>query len=682
MVNLDVDMAPLTPVEFIEAGPEIEQFANALDDCLSPMLADSDKRERLLNLPRRYHDNASKRLAKLRPTRARNSHDDVDMDADEMDGAGLSLADSETVKQLEKEAQTWDLLGRILPLRHPNVDGTSRRSRLDMVADRPTHDSSLHTFFQTNSVAKERRAVLQWLQTNATSGPDIDDLTRSLQQSADRGDIIAHGWLHTRSSIKLKKSVTGWPHLLDQQSGNVFATHTTDSGTPLVTQLDPDAPTRQDRKLRPQDEYFERAIWRGCFEHLRRGSSLQTIRDWCQERTEMWRAISMSGMLLSREGDDVADGAGPASLALWRRICFGLARQGGSDDYERGVYGVLSGDILSVEKVAQTWDDYLFAHYNALLRTQLDTFILGRCPPEEASNLTQTFPSFDAVQFHGEDAGVEKRLIRSLEAKAGIRDEAFEPNKALQASIISHEIDEYLYNQGRAMASTAGSTAVGDIQVRKYFTHEQHNGLRIVAHVYVMIKLLEELDSRRLDFTEALRSRERQDAEDNILAQYASFLRRAGLPELIPMYCSILKGPRRYEVLSSNLILEESHERRLNLLSLMKQAGIDGREFAKFQAKLVYDKVARPNAGAFEAKTMFRILEEGPPTARMGRVIKADFFGEDPEDVEPGHEYLIRCVEWLLMVTETWPEALSFGTKVYKFFLSTCRLFKTSHSIF
>lgn len=382
----------------------------------------------------------------------------------------------------------------------------------------------------------------------------------------------------------------------------------------------------------------------------------------------MWRAISMSGMLLSADDEDVAIGAGPASLALWRRMCFGLARQGGSDDYERAVYGVLSGDILSVEKVARTWDDFLFAHYNALLRTQIDNFILGRCPPGEASNLTQTFSSFDAVQFHGEAVNVEKRLIQSLESQVGIKDEAFEPNKALQASILAQEIGEYLYHQGRAMAPSAEETD-GVIQGRKYFTLEQHHGLRIVAHMYVLLSLLEGIGSRQQILNQSIKSPERQTAEENILAQYAGFLRRARLQELIPVYCSILHSPRRYEVLSSNLILEQSPDRRLDLLNLMKRANIDGSKFVTTQATLLYDRVTQDGDKEFEAKR-FRILADGPPTARIGRAIKPDFFGDDPEYVEAGHKYLIRSLEWLLMVDETWPKVFSFGTKIYKFFLS------------
>ncbi|KAF9767859.1 hypothetical protein IL306_014929, partial [Fusarium sp. DS 682] len=293
-------MAPIEPETFLsyEAGPEVEEFANALDDCLSPPLSNQERRERILDLPRKYYENALRRLAQVRPRMMRNGQDDVDMDADDAD-ANSNPASAELVKRLEREAQTWDLLRRLLPLRYAS-SGTGQH------AIRPPQSSVdsgdlLKNFLASDPAARERQAVIQWLQNNAASGPNIDELARELQQNADRGDIIAHGWLHTRSSIKLRKSVTAWPHLLDRQSPAIATSFHNSDGSPLVTQLDPDAATRQGRKLEPQDEYFERAIWLGCWEHLRRGSSLETIREWCQERTEMWRAISTSALLLSAD---------------------------------------------------------------------------------------------------------------------------------------------------------------------------------------------------------------------------------------------------------------------------------------------------------------------------------------------------------------------------------------------
>ncbi|KAI5462992.1 nuclear pore protein 84/107 [Mariannaea sp. PMI_226] len=674
-MDLPIEIQRLAPRP--AAGPEVEEFANALDDCLTPLFTAAEKREKLLDLPRKYYENTLRRLAHVRPRNAREGSLDVDMDVDEGE-TGNNAASIKQMKQLEKEAQTWDLVRRLLPLRF--ATSTTYAS-----ANTPGNNL-IHEFLESDPVAMERRAVIQWLQTNASSGPDIDELARELQQNADRGDIIAHGWLHTRSSIKLRKSVTAWPHLLDRQSPAIANTHVNSDGAPLVTQLDPDATTRQGRKLEPQDEYFERAIWLGCFEHLRRGSSAEVIREWCQERTEMWRYVSSSPMLLSSDDAQLASVTEPASLALWRRMCFGLARQGGCDDYERAVYGVLSGDISSVEAIALTWDDFLFANYNALLRTQLDTFILGKCPPEVASNLTQSFSSFDAVQFHGDPETVEKRLMAALESKLQIRNEAIEPTKALQASLISREMKRHLYEQGMILAATRDRNdpskiyelPANDFQIatEKFFSADQHHGLRVIAHVYLLITLLEKYHPTASSTGLVDSPYGWKRGQENILASYTNYLRLAGLQELIPLYCSILPASRSYEVLSYNLITEEDPEQRLIQLKLIRNAGIDVLEFVKTQAWLMYEDVSMPKniKGDFPAKNSFSIIAPGPPTSQMGRPVKADFLADDEDNIDPKHEYLIRALEWLMLVSETWPDVFSIGTKVYKFFLRNMHL--------
>ncbi|KAI9171943.1 Nucleoporin NUP84 [Paramyrothecium foliicola] len=674
--SLDVNDDPTE-----NASPEVDPFARALDDCLSSRVAQSEQRSRILNLPQRYHDIVLRRLAELQPARRRVAQDDVDMDVDDAEATTSPTVDDEEIQRLEREVQTWDLLRRILPLRYSHAKTNTTTPRTFGVA-KPALKSLMDEFLENNPVAQERLAVLQWLQKNAAAGPDIDELVRELQQNADRGDIIAHGWLHTRSSIKLRKSLTQWPHLLDRQSSSIGTSLQNSAGAPLVTQLDPDAVTRQGRKLEPQDEYFERAVWLGCFEHIRRGSSLETIRDWCQERTEMWRAISMSAMLLSADDKSAVGDSDPASLALWRRMCFGVARQGGTDDYERAVYGVLCGDITSVEKVAETWDDFLFANYNALLRTQLDTFVLGRCPPGVASNLTQTFSSFDAVQYHGEQDGVERRLIRSLESRKSTHNEALEPGKALQAAFIAKDIGHHLYEQGLALTldtpsgrSTATSSLFQprDVHSKKYFSESQRDGLRIVAHVYSLIALLERLDRQEGNSSIQQTSQEWRYAQGSIIASYTDYLRDAKLPELIPLYCSILEAPRSYEVLSKSTILVTESPKRLTQLHLIKQAGIEVVTFVKTQASILYD-AASVHQQTFAVKDTFKIIEDGAPTARHGRLIKTDFISEDENAVDKKHENLVRSVEWLLMVTETWPDVFSMGTKVYKFFLKHMHL--------
>ncbi|KAH7326719.1 nuclear pore protein 84/107 [Stachybotrys elegans] len=665
----------------IQLGTEFEDFANALDVCLS---REGDRRQHILDLPRRFHEITLRKLAQLRPSVLRDGQDDVDMDADDVETTMTSASDRDEIKRLEKEVQTWDLLRRLLPLRYTNVKPETKPTPTSFSTDRPAK-AIIEDFWQSDSIALERRAVLQWLQNTASSGPPIDDMVQELQQNADRGDIIAYGWLHTRAAIKLRKSVTAWPHLLDRQSSSISESHINADGAPMVTQLDPDAVTRQGKKLEPQDDYFERAIWLGCFEHLRRGSSLKVLREWCQERTEMWRAVSMSAVLLSADDKESVADTNPTSLSLWRRMCYSLSRQGGCDDYERAVYGVLSGDIQSVEKVALTWDDHLFANYNALLRTQLDNFLLASCPPDAASNLTQTFACFDALQFHGNADQAEKHIIRSLETNKRVQKEALEPHKALQAAFLSKDIDHYLYEQGLVItgankATGAGralfgaSAEVAPLNREKFFPKSQFDGMRIVAHTYLLLALLNRVDGQE---QHPLHTRsDRKYAQESILAGYTELLQESQMNHAIPLYCSILDPPRCYEVLSKSVLApstdkEPENDRPLQL-RLINKAGIDVIKFVRHQASRVY--MERVERSGFPPETEFRIFIEGPPSPRYGRLIKPDFFGPDEDDVAPEHSQMIASLEWLLMTNETWPDVFTAGANLYKYFLKNMHL--------
>jgi nuclear pore complex protein Nup107 len=437
--------------------------------------------------------------------------------------------------------------------------------------------------------------------------------------------------------------------------------------------------TRQGRALEPGDASFERAIWLGCFELLRRGSPISEIRDWCSTRTESWRAATISALPLSRgEQEDVPD-FDPKTLILWRRTCYTAARHGGTDNYERAVYGLLAGDVSSVDKVCETWDDLLFTHYNALLRAQFDNFLIKR-GGAEALALAQSSPSFNAVQQHGDPATVGRRLISSLENDDRTRDEAFTTAKVLQGAIIANDLDRHMYQQGLVLSKHANeqklpSKLIPDYGVPapdssdKYFDLADHDGLRVLAHVLIVISTLDRLSgfSKDDDSMGALHVRHR--IQEHIIAAYVSFLRLTNLEETIPLYCSKLLGPRLYQTLSRNLIHVVDHEARLHQLSIMRNLKLNVAEFARTQPQIYLDDVKDLQV-ACGAKGNFKILAPGPATLKYGRLVDVDFFGEDPELLDREDEKIIRSMEWLVLVPGLFVEACTYAIRIYKYFLS------------
>ncbi|KAI5862674.1 nuclear pore protein 84/107 [Durotheca rogersii] len=682
--------APTVPYDDVEEEflRDAEEFARGLDSLTFARTAPADKRAEIFRLVDTYYRYAANKVHALRESRVQQSKTALrrldeassqdSMDLDDVDNRPESPAETEKLKSWELEAQTWDLLRRLLPLRYPNTKD----------AFEPTHHglSRLQScselwgdFLRADPTARERKAILECLQTSADeSRVDIDELVRDYQQRAERGDIIAYGWLHTRSAIKMQKKVNGWSGALDPNASDVSQILRNGSN-PLVTQLDPDVATRQGRKLLPEDEYFERAIWLGCYELLRRGRSMAEIRDWCIERTEVWRAVSMSAMPLSKDGSGDSFKCGPLSMLLWRRTCFALARQGGTDDFERAVYGILSGDIPSVEKICEDWDDFVYAHFNALLRTQFDAYLTKRSPPDATAAITQTLPAFNAVQFHGDAASVGERLVKSLETNPKTSAEARTPMKTLQAAIISNGLDQYAYELGLALRKSAnsGDTSVlipssgqpdGHIDEDQFIKLTDHNSLRILVHVYLILSSLEGLENGA-----HLQTGERREVQESVISAYVSTLRLTGLTDLMPLYCHQLQGEKALFTLSRNVTGVTNQEDREILLRLMEKLGMDIAEFVQFQPRSLLQR--HPDTEErISPLGRLSILSADPSTLKYGRPLKPDFFGEIPEKLNPTDEELIQSLEWFLLIDGLWHEMFQAGAAIYKRFLKQFNL--------
>ncbi|KAH7359098.1 nuclear pore protein 84/107 [Plectosphaerella cucumerina] len=653
-----------------EVGPEAEIFANELDDCLANHGTARQKQERLLKLIDKYYRYAAEKVDQLGP-RLSQQNDDTDMEMD--DDEPRSTPDDAQAAKWTDEASTWDLIRRLAPLRYPLDPAPTSQDKRNNSDD----DDLWAGFLAQGGLLRERKRVLEWLQHSASRGPSIDDQVRDLQQHAERGDMIAHGWIHSRTAIKLYKSLSGSSRPLDPQSADVARQLLTSTKVPLISQLDPDAVTRQGRSLAPQDEFFERSNWVGCFNLLRTGRGMAEIRDWCVERTEAWRAVSLSGLPLALEGDSPQPKKQAETLALWRRMCYATARQGGTDEVERAVYGVLSGDIQSVEKLCSTWEDSLFMHYNSLLRSHFDDYVLRQCSPEVTANLRQSFAVFDAVQYHGDDSTAEKRIFKSLATQEATRHDACHPSRVLQAAVISKDTSQHFDQQGLFLSNEQSgslSTNKNELEQARFFSASDFDGLRVAVHVLIITSALEKHSSVGTSSRSAEVGGDRRDLQDTIIAAYVTLLRLARYEELIPLYCSRMLAPRAYEVLSSNLRHIVERERRLGLLNLIEKAGLDVSRFVKTQPQLIMGRIEQDGGIVTVPSGLFRIMDSAPPSLKYGRLVKTDFFGEDPDVIEENDESLIRSLEWLFLVEQTWVDVFSVGVRVYKYFLLTMRL--------
>lgn len=646
-------------------GREVEHFAAVLDR-FNPLKAINKAETRAMAFElldeyqsistktvqrlRDRHQSSKKSRSRFRGFQLDNEIEEVDMDREELSHGETTPEDLE---RWEQEANTWDLLRRLANLRFRKE--RQKPPRLNRFSSERDYWKA---FLNTNDSAAERATVLGWLKNIAEDdGEDIDDLVEDLKNQANRGELNHNGWLYTKLRIKEMKRIASVDTALDR---NRFAlkdlhvvSHTTDM---LITQLDPDALCRQKLRLEPEDTYFERAMWLACYEMLRRGTSREKIREWCEEQAEIWRAVSMGGLPDFSE-DGPGEPTNQTSLSLWRRMCYKIATSPGVDTYEKAVYGILSGDLASVEAVSKTWDDLMFAHYNSLVTSQFEQFVQDVNP--ERPNFK---PFHDYKQLHGDPMN----LIQRLKAHPKASREANQPMKMIQGILIADEFSIFIEEQGLMLSHVAneGKNSVlfpkpkphAYMHANKpedYISTNDHDSLRVLTHILLAFKSL------GLDMGD----QGRLTAIENVIVAYIQFLRLAGMEELIPTYASQLSEDRMYAVLGRSLIDVLQPESRETLIRLMKDLGIDVQRFVKWQTHCLMVDYYVPETG-YPALESLRMRALIPGRGERKRVVP----GFTRCTIDRIYLLLVRSLEWYLLVDGLWVETFQAGAELYKLF--------------
>ena len=735
-IELGGDPAPITPEQYENlihplqctaerVGREVEMFAEKLESLL-PTTKDGSKTryEKALILVDEYHNIAKSTVERLQKQHGRkmqrllNSHwrDRVrsevvgqadwasEMDEDEVDNteemSAVSSSDT-TVQDLQywrREQQTWSLLRRLMEFRTrtkwlKQVQVANKQaSALEQVHRYASEEKIWQRFLIENRTARERNTILTWLKESAEiSGHDMDIIVDQLESASGKGQgLWAHGWLDTKEAIKAQKRLRSWPQTLDPSAPGLTATLlNADKTESLVAQLDPDAVTRQGLTLDHQDQYLERSIWLACWEMVRRGWKWSEIRDWCRDRNEIWRAVSLRGGIPA--WDPVIDGSqslsdgthgesgeppvadeknapqeieGNRSRALWRRTCFSLARQGGLDEYERAVYGVLSGDLESVERVCGDWDDFIFAHFNALLLSQFDAYLRNFYPDRVSVTMTRKFGAFDAQHFHGDSSSTAKRLVESLKVHPATSLYAFEPTKQIQGALIAKTFDELVYQHGLTLSKAANINEPSrlmplldearDVDLEMSTTAlDDFDHLRMLCHMFLVFK--------SLDTDSHTRFGDRYVAMENVIVAYIDFLRLSGKITMVPLYASQLTRERQFVTLAVVLRDITSASVRQDLVRLIKGYRIEVPRVIKTQLQYAIEE-ARLEDVKNEQITI-EILEKTATPRPSNPSIKKGFIGADVSQEELS---MISSFEWYMHVEGRWHETFTLGASLFK----------------
>ncbi|EME88274.1 uncharacterized protein MYCFIDRAFT_55271 [Pseudocercospora fijiensis CIRAD86] len=661
--NLDDAVQPLREMAD-RVGSEVEAFAERLDMFIESLCTGTSQtydlvvelvgqfkeiaREAALKLESDYRRERAQQLRKewneQNPdvSYSRSQNDALATSTSLKLGGSMSEAKREQVaiqRQWQQEADIWDLFHIILDVHHnPQRSSQFRQqnpSTSDAVHRYTTEKQLWDRFLLTDDLAHERSLVKTWLEQSAEhQASDLNGIVEELEAKAGRGKgLWHHGWMHTREHIKHEKRMRAWPA---PDADPLPQLRSTDKAELLVTSLDPDAATRQDRVLEKPDAHFEQAMWIACWEMLRRGKSWEEVSQWCEERHESWRAIALG------KGFDQSQ---LRSSATFRKIAYAASKSKVSNSYEAAVYGLLGGNIHATQKVCRSMDDHLHAHYSAALVRQFDKFLAVNHP-----NRGRNDPLPDGT-LEDQDLAIYDLLAR-LRSEASTKDESVQPMKIIESYVIANDVGSMIHTLGFALSLTdqqSGRREKMIAHLEPFWENASQNEpeeaiglnphtLRIAAHMGILLDILAPQD---LQGDEAI-------AKMNVIVAYIQTLRAAGKRDLIPVYASRLSMGAYVMVMSHVLEDITTPREQDETLKLLRQYNLDVVFILNEQLGYVLDKLLTKN---LKAEKPVNMLKPSDDAKHPGQHISEEFLADEhPEE----DSKVIASLKWFDIVEGLW----------------------------
>nr|KAJ3417763.1 Nucleoporin nup84 [Polyrhizophydium stewartii] len=261
----------------------------------------------------------------------------------------------EKARPWAQEANTWRLVRILFSHRH------ATETNMDTAAERVAASENI---FKSDFVRADEIWADRELQEHLLVKEWMEMIAPDFQAVEIRKGHFPHTAMHIRGQKRIGASTAasalGIPSFADQ----------------IVSELDPDAMTRQHRRVVPEDQAYESELVRTIFEYVRRGRIADAL-DLCHACDQTWRAMSLSGGMLRVDSfvdgeatEDSGDVRGNENVVLWKATCYQLAMDEQADPYERATYALLSGDIKNVLPVCHSWEDHVWARYNAFIENQ------------------------------------------------------------------------------------------------------------------------------------------------------------------------------------------------------------------------------------------------------------------------------------------------------------------------
>lgn len=563
--------------------------------------------------------------------------------------------------KLNLECDLWLLASNLLLSRAPQAADNAALSQTDRLKDLHQYASNpelWNAFLDCDIVAQEYETILVWLHERAAK--DDAEIRRKIAHTlnrSNRGELDSAVPVYTSHAIKNKKRLVAQSGPLSQGLDG------------MSSQLDPDAPTRQNARLDPQDEFYESASWQTCWEMLRGGRPVNEIQRWWSDAKEPYRALlcNISDMHSNTAFESpFLRMMNLATNGQWLRLCKEVARDPTIENpIQRAAFGLLCGESGVSDLACEEVDDMVFSLVNGLLIERYLHFVSAYRKKLEA-------PSQSVYRPLPDDHNVIENLFKGLQSNSDFKEEMQSPHKFIEASLMSMDVVTFLCEMGQGAGHITFTTGRFDHLIYQTelipvsdcvrMTASDADSVRIVAHLQLALQAIGAVPSKATVTTPA-------DAEililiENNIASYIGYLQLEKKWSLISLYAAHLSPNRCSSVLGATLIDITDDKEREQQVRLMRKCGVDVPEAIFAIAVGATDPaLGQLQSGSFTVEAG-RITEK-PPKGQTH--VRPGFMSDDPTNEE---DKAILGVEWYRWVdADNWGKACFSISTLYKLWL-------------
>ncbi|XP_062300101.1 nuclear pore complex protein Nup107 [Scomber scombrus] len=389
--------------------------------------------------------------------------------------------------------------------------------------------------FQRDAIIRQSQLVVDWLESIARDQVGV---------FSDNIEYYAKNvcWENTLHALKLRrKSSAGF-------------------SVPLVTELDPDAPLRQQRPLADLDREDDARLLKNLFTLIRAGMTEEAQR-LCKRCGQAWRAATLEGWKLyhdpnmtsvSRELQPVE---GNPQRGIWKACCWRMAEEEQLNRYERAIYASLSGNLKPLLAVCESWEDCVWAYFRVTVDSLVEKDLMSS---GMAHQEVETLP-----REYLEANWTMEKVFEELQASESKRvlEETKEHYHIIQKFVILGDLDGLLEEFSDWLAASKPLPS----HLLRFMSHLllffRSLGLALKEEVCVdVLKAYVSLLIRDQQ-TDLVASYVSQLPAELATAQYATFLETVNQPELRPRCLQLATDAGLDVAAITKLVVETVRER-------------------------------------------------------------------------------------------------------------------------